>query len=178
MKLRFLPVAASGGCKSSSATIPASSQPASATLAATFPTQRTAIMERTRKRSRSSSIREDRLSTDPRVLFPDPRSDNAQSSRQRPRHQLSIRHLLYERRAKRVAEETVADVNASGLWPGKVVTELAPAGPFWEAEPEHQDYLQKYPAATRVTSYARVEATSACKSLEVRRRIFRGLRGK
>jgi peptide-methionine (S)-S-oxide reductase len=36
-------------------------------------------------------------------------------------------------------------VNASGLWPGKVVTELAPAGPFWEAEPEHQDYLVKHP---------------------------------
>jgi peptide-methionine (S)-S-oxide reductase len=46
---------------------------------------------------------------------------------------------------KRVAEETIADVNASGLWPGKVVTEVAPAGPFWEAEPEHQDYLQSYP---------------------------------
>jgi len=46
---------------------------------------------------------------------------------------------------KRVAEETIADVNASGLWPGKVVTELAPAGDFWEAEPEHQDYLEHYP---------------------------------
>ena len=46
---------------------------------------------------------------------------------------------------KRVAEETIADVDASGLWPGKVVTELAPAGDFWEAEPEHQDYLQHYP---------------------------------
>ncbi len=47
---------------------------------------------------------------------------------------------------KRVAEDTIADVDASGLWPGTVVTEVAPAGPFWEAEPEHQDYLQKYPA--------------------------------
>ena len=46
---------------------------------------------------------------------------------------------------KRVAEETIADVNASGLWPGKVVTELAPAGDFWEAETEHQDYLVHYP---------------------------------
>jgi peptide-methionine (S)-S-oxide reductase len=46
---------------------------------------------------------------------------------------------------KRTAEDTIADVNASGLWPGKVVTELAPAGAFWEAEPEHQDYLQRYP---------------------------------
>jgi peptide-methionine (S)-S-oxide reductase len=46
---------------------------------------------------------------------------------------------------RRVAEETIADINASGLWPGKVVTEVAPAGPFWEAEPEHQDYLQRIP---------------------------------
>ena len=46
---------------------------------------------------------------------------------------------------KRVAQDTIADVEASGLWPGKVVTELAPAGPFWQAEPEHQDYLQRYP---------------------------------
>ena len=46
---------------------------------------------------------------------------------------------------KRIAEDTIADVDASGLWPGKVVTEIAPVGPFWEAEPEHQDYLEKYP---------------------------------
>ena len=46
---------------------------------------------------------------------------------------------------QRVAEDTIRDVDASGLWPGKVVTEVAPAGPFWEAEPEHQDYLQRLP---------------------------------
>ncbi|MDQ7802838.1 peptide-methionine (S)-S-oxide reductase MsrA [Amycolatopsis sp. A133] len=46
---------------------------------------------------------------------------------------------------KRVAEDTIADVDASGLWPGKVVTEVAPVGDFWEAEPEHQDYLQRIP---------------------------------
>jgi peptide-methionine (S)-S-oxide reductase len=46
---------------------------------------------------------------------------------------------------KRVAEDTIADVDASGLWPGKVVTEVTPAGPFWEAEPEHQDYLERFP---------------------------------
>ncbi|SEN16388.1 peptide-methionine (S)-S-oxide reductase [Luteibacter sp. UNCMF331Sha3.1] len=46
---------------------------------------------------------------------------------------------------KAVAEDTVADVNASGLWPGRVVTSIEPAGAFWEAEPEHQDYLEKYP---------------------------------
>jgi peptide-methionine (S)-S-oxide reductase len=46
---------------------------------------------------------------------------------------------------KKVAEDTIADVDASGLWPGKVVTEVVAAGPFWEAEPEHQDYLERYP---------------------------------
>jgi len=46
---------------------------------------------------------------------------------------------------KRIAEDTIADVDASGLWPGKVVTEVAPAGAFWEAEPEHQDYLERNP---------------------------------
>ena len=46
---------------------------------------------------------------------------------------------------KEVAEETIADVNASGLWPGKVVTEVVPAGHFWEAELEHQDYLERIP---------------------------------
>lgn len=46
---------------------------------------------------------------------------------------------------RQVAEDTIADVDASGLWPGKVVTELTPAGDFWEAEPEHQDYLERRP---------------------------------
>lgn len=46
---------------------------------------------------------------------------------------------------KRIAEDTIADVDASGLWPGKVVTEVTAAGPFWEAEDEHQDYLQRNP---------------------------------
>jgi peptide-methionine (S)-S-oxide reductase len=44
-----------------------------------------------------------------------------------------------------IAQDTIADVEASGLWPGKVITEVAAAGDFWEAEPEHQDYLQRYP---------------------------------
>ncbi len=46
---------------------------------------------------------------------------------------------------KRVAQETIEDVDASGLWPGKVVTEIRPAAEFWEAEPEHQDYLERLP---------------------------------
>ena len=47
---------------------------------------------------------------------------------------------------KRVAEDTIADVEASGRWPGKIVTEIVPASDFWDAEPEHQDYLQRYPS--------------------------------
>jgi len=46
---------------------------------------------------------------------------------------------------RRVAEDTIVDVDASGLWPGKVVTTVTPASDFWEAEPEHQDYLERYP---------------------------------
>ena len=55
----------------------------------------------------------------------------------------AIFHTSDEQR--RIALDTIADVEASGLWPGKVVTEVTPSGPFWEAEPEHQDYLQRYP---------------------------------
>ena len=59
----------------------------------------------------------------------------------------SYRSAIYyvDDEQRRVAEDTIADVEASGLWPGKVVTEVEPAGPFWEAEPEHQDYLERYP---------------------------------
>ena len=46
---------------------------------------------------------------------------------------------------RQIAEDTIADVDASGLWPGKVVTEVEAAGDFWEAEPEHQDYLERIP---------------------------------
>jgi peptide-methionine (S)-S-oxide reductase len=46
---------------------------------------------------------------------------------------------------RRAAEEAIADIDASGLWPGKVVTTVSPAGDFWEAEPEHQEYLEHYP---------------------------------
>ncbi|MDX0493907.1 peptide-methionine (S)-S-oxide reductase MsrA [Sinorhizobium medicae] len=59
----------------------------------------------------------------------------------------SYRSAIYyvDDEQKRIAEETIADVEASGLWPGKVVTEVEPVGDFWEAEPEHQDYLERYP---------------------------------
>ena len=60
---------------------------------------------------------------------------------------LSYRSAIYyvDAAQKAVAVETIADVDASGLWPGKVVTEVAPVGDFWQAEPEHQDYLQRLP---------------------------------
>jgi peptide-methionine (S)-S-oxide reductase len=60
---------------------------------------------------------------------------------------MSYRSAIFyaDEQQKAVAEDTIADVNAAGLWPGKVVTELAPVGPFWEAEPEHQDYLERIP---------------------------------
>jgi peptide-methionine (S)-S-oxide reductase len=59
----------------------------------------------------------------------------------------SYRSAIYytSNQQKRIAEDTIADVDASGLWPGKVVTEVEPAGDFWQAEPEHQDYLERYP---------------------------------
>lgn len=60
---------------------------------------------------------------------------------------MSYRSAIYytSDEQKRVALETIADVDASGLWPGKVVTEVTPAGEFWDAEPEHQDYLVRLP---------------------------------
>lgn len=60
---------------------------------------------------------------------------------------MSYRSAIYytDEDQKAVALDTIGDVEASGLWPGKVVTEVEPVGDFWEAEPEHQDYLQRFP---------------------------------
>ena len=60
---------------------------------------------------------------------------------------LSYRSAIFFTSAEqeRTARETVADVNASGLWPDPATTEIVPAGDFWEAEPEHQDYLERFP---------------------------------
>ena len=73
----------------------------------------------------------------------DPSTPNRQGNDLGPSYRSAIYYANDEQ--KRVAEDTIADVDASGLWPGKVVTEVAPAGEFWEAEPEHQDYLERYP---------------------------------
>ncbi len=74
----------------------------------------------------------------------DPSTSNRQGNDRGPSYRSAIYYTSAEQ--KGVAEDTIADVNASGLWPGKVVTEVQPAGDFWEAEPEHQDYLEKHPS--------------------------------
>ena len=73
----------------------------------------------------------------------DPTTKNRQGNDIGPSYRSAIFYLSDEQ--KRVAENTVRDVDASDLWPGKVVTEIVPAGPFWQAEPEHQDYLERNP---------------------------------
>ena len=73
----------------------------------------------------------------------DPSTSNQQGNDRGPSYRSAIYYTSAEQ--KGVAEDTIADVDASGLWPVKVVTEVEPVGDFWEAEPEHQDYLEKYP---------------------------------
>ncbi|MET0749159.1 MAG: peptide-methionine (S)-S-oxide reductase MsrA [Rhizobium sp.] len=73
----------------------------------------------------------------------DPSTPNRQGNDLGPGYRSAIFYVNDEQ--KRIAEDTIADVDASKLWPGKVVTEVAPVGDFWEAEPEHQDYLERIP---------------------------------
>jgi peptide-methionine (S)-S-oxide reductase len=73
----------------------------------------------------------------------DPTTPNRQGNDIGTSYRSAIFYVNHDQ--KRIAEDTIADVNASGLWPAKVVTEVTPAGPFWEAEPEHQDYLERFP---------------------------------
>ena len=73
----------------------------------------------------------------------DPTTKNRQGNDMGASYRSAIFYTSDEQKA--VALDTIVDVNASGLWPGKVVTEVAPAGPFWQAEPEHQDYLERIP---------------------------------
>jgi peptide-methionine (S)-S-oxide reductase len=73
----------------------------------------------------------------------DPSTMNRQGNDRGTSYRSAIFYTSDEQR--RVAEDTIADVDASGLWPGKVVTEVAPISDFWEAEPEHQDYLERIP---------------------------------
>jgi len=73
----------------------------------------------------------------------DPTTPNRQGNDRGASYRSAIYYTSDEQR--KTAIDTIADVEASGLWPGRVVTEVAPAGPFWEAEPVHQDYLERYP---------------------------------
>ncbi len=73
----------------------------------------------------------------------DPTTENRQGNDIGASYRSAIFYTSPEQ--KRVAEDTIADVDASGLWPGKVVTQVEPVGEFWEAEPEHQDYLERLP---------------------------------
>ena len=73
----------------------------------------------------------------------DPSTANRQGNDRGASYRSGIYFTTPEQR--QVAMDTIADVDASGLWPGKVVTEVKPAGPFWQAEPEHQDYLERHP---------------------------------
>ncbi|PVA07621.1 peptide-methionine (S)-S-oxide reductase MsrA [Thalassorhabdomicrobium marinisediminis] len=73
----------------------------------------------------------------------DPTTENRQGNDRGMSYRSAIYYVNDEQKA--VAEDTIKDVDASGLWPGKVVTEVEPVGDFWEAEPEHQDYLQRVP---------------------------------
>ncbi|MGB7750858.1 MAG: peptide-methionine (S)-S-oxide reductase MsrA [Candidatus Acidiferrales bacterium] len=73
----------------------------------------------------------------------DPTTKNRQGNDVGTSYRSAIFYTTEEQ--KRIAQETIADVDASGLWPGKVVTEIKPAAEFWEAEPEHQDYLERIP---------------------------------
>jgi peptide-methionine (S)-S-oxide reductase len=73
----------------------------------------------------------------------DPTTLNRQGNDIGPSYRSAIFYL--DEQQRRLAEEAIADVDASGRWPGTVVTEVTPAGPFWEAEPEHQNYLERNP---------------------------------
>ena len=73
----------------------------------------------------------------------DPTTPNRQGNDRGSSYRSAI--FFHTPEQERVARDTIADVEASGIWPGQVVTEVAPATAFWEAEPEHQDYLERYP---------------------------------
>ena len=73
----------------------------------------------------------------------DPTTPNRQGNDRGPSYRSAI--YFENEQQRQIAIDTIADVDASGLWPGKVVTEVEPVGDFWEAEPEHQDYLERLP---------------------------------
>jgi hypothetical protein len=146
MNALFLPAAASGACKISFAATTVSSRRGSATRAVMYPTPPIAITAPMPKRSKSPlTLRRSVTGSCWNSFFQihDPTTRNRQGNDVGASYRSAIFYTSNEQ--KRIAEDTIADVDASGLWPGKVVTEVKPAGAFWEAEPEHQDYLEQYP---------------------------------
>jgi peptide-methionine (S)-S-oxide reductase len=140
-----LPAAASGACRISFAATTAFCRHGSATRAAPPPT---------RPRNHGGHAEAVEIIFDPaRISYRqllelffqihDPSTRNRQGNDVGPSYRSAIFYTSDEQ--KRIAEDTIADVDASGLWPGKAVTEVVPAGEFWEAEPEHQDYLLRHP---------------------------------
>jgi peptide-methionine (S)-S-oxide reductase len=73
----------------------------------------------------------------------DPTTFNRQGNDMGPSYRSAIFYLNEQQ--KQTAEELINEMDSSGIWPGKVVTEVTPASDFWVAEPEHQDYLVRYP---------------------------------
>ena len=73
----------------------------------------------------------------------DPTTVNQQGNDRGTSYRSAIFSTSEEQR--QIALDTIADVDASKIWPGQVVTQVAPASDFWEAEPEHQDYLERIP---------------------------------
>jgi len=139
-------VGASGECRTSSASSRACSRRALATPGATWLTPPTVTTATTPK---AIEIIFDPSKTSYRKILEyffqihDPTTVNRQGNDRGASYRSAIFYVDEEQH--RVARDTIADVEASGLWPGTVVTEVAAVGPFWEAEPEHQDYLENYP---------------------------------
>jgi len=73
----------------------------------------------------------------------DPTTPDRQGNDRGPSYRSAIYYV--DEHQKQIAIDTIEDVNASGIWPGSVITEVEPVGDFWEAEPEHQDYLERVP---------------------------------
>ena len=136
---------ASGECSSWCCACPVSSRRGSAIRAAMSRTPRTATTERTRKRSRSRSTQVRRASATCWSSSSRSTTRRRPTAGKRPGRKLQVGIFYTSEQQRHVPEDTIADVEGSGLSPGKVVIELSPAGDFSEAEPEHQDYLERYP---------------------------------
>ena len=135
LRRRFLPEGASGVCRISSGGNRVSSRRGG--LHRRRRSERDLLQSRHARRGDRDPLRSraDLLPGPAGVLFPDPRSDDAEPSGQRHRTELRSAIFYLDDRQRRIAEETSVDVDASDRWPRKVVTEVAAAGPFWRPSP-------------------------------------------